>query len=117
MTKNELIRCFRDEILAALIQWVHESGIYSIMFDETTNVSRTSQLSLVLRYVHENIIREDFFQFADPRTDSHAANANITEPILRGKLLGEQVLKMLAGLELNLCRRTGIATDGCSIMV
>ncbi|XP_037505376.1 52 kDa repressor of the inhibitor of the protein kinase-like [Rhipicephalus sanguineus] len=116
-TQNELIKCCGDEVLATLIQWVHESGVYSIMFDETTDVSHTSQLSLVLRYVHENVVREDFFQFVDPRTDSHAVDANVIEPILTGRVLGERVLKMLKDLQLDLERCVGIATDGCSVMV
>lgn len=116
-TQNELIKCCGDEVLATLIQWVHESGAYSIMFDETTDVSHTSQLSLVLRYVHKNMVREDFVQFVDPRSDSDALDVSVTEPILTGKVLGKQVVKMLKDLGLDLERCVGVATDGCSVMV
>lgn len=91
---------------------MHESGVYSTMFDETTNVSHTSQLSLVLRYALKNTVREDFVQFIDSRRDSDAVDANVTEasePILTGKVLVERVLKMLNGLELNIGKRVGIA--------
>ncbi|XP_040075022.2 52 kDa repressor of the inhibitor of the protein kinase-like [Ixodes scapularis] len=116
-TQNELIKCCGDEVLATLIQWVHGSGAYSIMFDETTDVSHTSQLSLVLRYVHKNMVREDFVQFVDPRSDSDALDVSVTEPILTGKVLGKQVVKMLKDLGLDLERCVGVATDGCSVMV
>ncbi|KAH7980354.1 hypothetical protein HPB49_015240 [Dermacentor silvarum] len=68
--------------------WVHESRVYSITFDETTDVSHTSQSSLLRRYVHKNVVQEDFVY---PRSDSDAVDANVTEPILTGRVLGEQV--------------------------
>ncbi|KAH7950428.1 hypothetical protein HPB49_023856 [Dermacentor silvarum] len=61
--RNELIKCCGEEVLTALIQWVHESGVYSIMFDETTDVSHTWQLRFALRYVRKNMVRKDFVRF------------------------------------------------------
>lgn len=40
---------------------------YSIIFDETTDLSGKTQISLALRYLSpcENIVREDFIGFMD----------------------------------------------------
>ncbi|CAN7988762.1 unnamed protein product, partial [Ixodes hexagonus] len=115
-TQNELIECCEEEILTILMQWVHEAGIYSLMFDETTDMSHASQLSLVLRYVHKNKVREDFVQFVDPRNDAEASDSCTAEPVLTGKVLGERVVQMLRNIGLDLEKCVGIATDGCSVM-
>ena len=44
----------------------------SILFDETTDVSHTSQMSLTVRYIHESNIREDFIGFVDPHGDVYS---------------------------------------------
>lgn len=53
-----------EEILAR----VAKAEMYSIIFDETSDLSHKSQISLVLRYLHrypdgELHIREDFLSF------------------------------------------------------
>lgn len=68
---TKLINACGEEILSIILKRVQKSGVYSIMFDETTNVSHQSQLTLILRYVHEGNIREDFIQFMNPRDDHH----------------------------------------------
>ncbi|KAH9371881.1 hypothetical protein HPB48_012159 [Haemaphysalis longicornis] len=72
---------------------------------------------LTLGYVHENSVREDIFQFVNHRSDSHAFDENITEPILTGRVLVERVLKMMKDLQYDLGRFVGIATDVCILMV
>ncbi|KAL4142922.1 hypothetical protein QTP88_005311 [Uroleucon formosanum] len=66
---------------------------YSIMFDETTDMSHTSQLCLVIRYVYNNSIHEDFITFIDPHKENF--DALNTEPKLSDEVLGRTVLKIM----------------------
>ncbi|KAH9366870.1 hypothetical protein HPB48_017792 [Haemaphysalis longicornis] len=79
----------------------------------------TRRSYVLLCAIHENAVREDFFQFVDHRNDSRAVAPNITEPILTGRVLGERLLKMLKDLQFDLgrCVDIGVATDGYSLMV
>ncbi|XP_050066551.1 uncharacterized protein LOC126555707 [Aphis gossypii] len=94
---------------------IKRSPFYSIMFDETTDVSHTSQLCLVIRYNNEDYtVQEDFLGFIDPHSYNFE-NSEI-EPKLNGKILGETVLKLMNNFNLDLNNCVGIATDGCSVM-
>jgi len=62
------------------------------MFDETTDMSHTSQLCLVIRCINEDYtVQEDFLGFIDPHSYNFE-NSEI-EPKLNGKILGETVFK------------------------
>lgn len=84
-----------------IIQRVKKSKIYSIMFDETTDISHESQLTLILRYnIHNGVIREDFFQFIDLRKEvayenDEEDNIESIEPIVTEVKIGEVVLNIL----------------------
>ena len=43
----------------------------SILFNETTDVTQTSQMSLTVRYIQESNIREDFIGFVDLHGDNY----------------------------------------------
>lgn len=62
---NELIQCCGKEVLDIILKRVKLAKFYCVIFDKTTDVSHTSQLSLSIRYIHENIVREDFVGFLD----------------------------------------------------
>lgn len=66
-TQNELIECCGREILSNIIQRIQAARLYSVMFDETTDCSNKSQLSLILRYTDCYTIYESFVQFIDAR--------------------------------------------------
>jgi hypothetical protein len=89
------------------------------MFDETTDISHTSQMSLVLRYVLDGNIREDFVGFIDPHDYNYKPSDSAigpTEPTLTGEVLGKTVINLLQSMNLNLAYCVGIGTDGCSVM-
>lgn len=70
------------------------------MFDETTDISHQSQLTLILRYIHDSEVREDFFQFIELRKDighknDKEDNIEIIEPIVTGVNIGLVVLNIL----------------------
>lgn len=63
--QNQLINCCGKEILNTIIESANNSGFHSVIFDETTDISTNSQLSVVIRYVKKSEIREDFIGFFD----------------------------------------------------
>lgn len=65
--QNQLISGVGAEIKEKIINRVKESGFYTIMADETTDISSTEQLSVCLRYYHKesNTIKEDFISFIE----------------------------------------------------
>ncbi|KAH9360101.1 hypothetical protein HPB48_003841 [Haemaphysalis longicornis] len=91
------------------------------MFDETTDIARESQLALVLRYVHNGVLREDFLEFISLRRPcaehSETMNQSVHEPTITNKDLGRTVLAILQRHRLNLKNCVGVGTDGCSTMV
>eukprot|EP00102_Acyrthosiphon_pisum_P017438 XP_008188831.1 PREDICTED: uncharacterized protein LOC100569738 [Acyrthosiphon pisum] len=89
------------------------------MFDETTDISCTEQLNLVLRYVINNEFHEDFVTFLDAyQSIRQEDKSNSGESKLTGHALGHIVIDVLTkdfGIDLKLC--FGIGTDGCSVMI
>nr|CAI5866551.1 unnamed protein product [Callosobruchus analis] len=64
-SQNEFIKLCGEEIRQQIISRITEAGIYSLLFDETTDISGKSQISLSLRYVSDGFVREDFICFVD----------------------------------------------------
>lgn len=118
-TQNALISCCGDEIMNTILENVRNQKYYSVIFDETTDVSHTEQLSLSLRYEINGSIREDFIRFINVYEKAKEINQDasaIKEQRLTGIVLGKIVLKMLLELSLDITYCVGIGTDSCSIM-
>lgn len=116
-TQNELIACCAEEIKFKILQRIKEAKYYCIMFDETTDISHTSQLSLCISYVHNSSRHEDFIAFVDVHEKCFGNLAPSFEPRVTGKVLGELVLKEMQDLNLDPLHCVGIGTDGCSLMI
>ncbi|XP_046684997.1 52 kDa repressor of the inhibitor of the protein kinase-like [Homalodisca vitripennis] len=134
-TQNGLINCIGDEILESILQKVRSAEYFAIMFDETTDISHKSQLSLVIRYVTSaGQVHESFVGFIDTFDDiletekkqneaeqddeqEEERREPATETKLTGEAIGLIVIRMLQKLRLNLDKCIGIATDNCSVMV
>ncbi|KAL4113018.1 hypothetical protein QTP88_016722 [Uroleucon formosanum] len=117
--QNELLDCIGSVIKSQIVKNVQNSGYYSIMFDETSDISCVEQLSLTLRYVINNEIHENCVCFVDAyrsiRTNDVLASG---ETKLTGVALGHIVLDILTkdlGLDLKRCVR--VATDGYAVML
>ncbi|KAL4126468.1 hypothetical protein QTP88_010690 [Uroleucon formosanum] len=68
-TQNEIIFMCSKLIIDNILNKVKQFPYYSIMFDETTDMSYTSQLCLVIRYINEDYtVQEDFLDFIDPHS-------------------------------------------------
>lgn len=117
--QNDILNCIGKVIKTHVVDNVKKAGIYSIMFDETTDISCTEQLTLVLRYVINNEIHEDFVTFLDAyQSIRQEDKSNSGESKLTGHALGHIVIDVLTkdfGIDLKLC--VGIGTDGCSVMI
>lgn len=124
LTQNEIIECCKQEILDFILLEIKKADIFSVLFDETTDISNISQMCLIIRYVLNNIIYEQFLSFVDCHNYIYKKNkddvSNIednVEPKITGENLGDTVVKILQELGLNLDNCVGIGTDGCSVMV
>lgn len=49
--QEDIIQCCRNEIIFHILEDIKKSKYYSIIFDETTDISSISQMSLTLRYI------------------------------------------------------------------
>ncbi|XP_008187270.1 52 kDa repressor of the inhibitor of the protein kinase-like [Acyrthosiphon pisum] len=130
-TQEDIISCCKDEIIINILENVKVSKYYSIIFDETTDVSHTSQMSLILRNVYsENKVYERFISFIDCHSHVYGKTNvnvgleniedepghNILEPKLSEELLGNIVIDKLKEITLDLDNFIGIGTDGCLMM-
>lgn len=63
--QNEVIECCNQVILNKLVSQINEAKFFSVLSDETTDISTTEQVAICVRYIHEGKIREDFLQFVE----------------------------------------------------
>jgi hypothetical protein len=104
--QNELIKCCQNFIIKKIINEVNENKYFSIIFNETTDVSHTSQMILILRYVHKGVVKKNFitfinyhdYAFSSDKTNRHLNDEDnldlntiiiALEPKLSGEILGE----------------------------
>ncbi|XP_076658585.1 52 kDa repressor of the inhibitor of the protein kinase-like [Halictus rubicundus] len=116
--QNELIDVCAEIIQENILQNVREAKYFSILFDETTDISHISQLSLSFRYLHDGVIKEHFVTFCDTydvlrREDN---NSGDIEPRLTGVALAKIVENLCTKFNLDLSWCVGIGTDSCSVM-
>ncbi|KAL4082395.1 hypothetical protein QTP88_029993 [Uroleucon formosanum] len=116
-TQNELICIIGNLILKNVLERVKQSKFYSVIFDETTDVSNISQLVTVIQYVHKNEVYEDFIGFLDCHQDNYKNTGGEVEPKMTGEIIGNSVLSILKKLDLPFENCVGITTDGCSVML
>ena len=65
--QNELLGVMGDMVLQTISNEVQKAGIYSLLADETKDISRKEQLSIVLRYINNGSVYERFvgYTFAE----------------------------------------------------
>ncbi|XP_053547017.1 52 kDa repressor of the inhibitor of the protein kinase-like [Bombina bombina] len=119
-TQNDLIKCCGDEICNIIVGRIKEACYFSVIFDETTDISHIEQLSLNFRYVYNGSIREDFIKFVDAyefatQSESGLDNSD-SELRLTGQVLGQMVIQLIKDLSLDITHCVGIGTDSCSVM-
>ncbi|KAK0143096.1 Zinc finger MYM-type protein 1 [Merluccius polli] len=77
--QNEVLDCLAEMVRSEIIDEVKDGEFFSIMADETKDVSKKEQISFVLRYYYNGVIKESFLHFeCAERLDA----AGLTEKIV-----------------------------------
>lgn len=63
--QNDLIEAVANSLLEEIKSEIKDAKFVSVLVDETTDVSNTAQLSLVLRYIYNGQTKERFVGFSD----------------------------------------------------
>ena len=103
MIQNELLQIIADLIRERITNDVRSSRWYGIILDETSDISRTEQLSLCLSFMLNGTKKEAFIGFYSTKS---------TE----GEALYELVKSAITELNLDLKRIVGKAFDGAANM-
>ena len=101
--QNELIEVVGNTIQLDIISEVQAAQYYSIVADEVTDVSNKEELSLVLRYMFNDEIKEVFVDF-------------IQVERITGEVLGRTIIEWLSNHNLSLSNMRGQCYDGASNM-
>lgn len=102
-TQNVLIKISEDLFQGDIVEACNKSGMYSLLADESADISDTEQLTLGIRFVHmkSKVVRKEFVGMVPLKEmNAHAISATI--------------LETLAELGLNLENLVGQGYDGCS---
>lgn len=87
LIQNEIINSCGDVILKKLVREINESGYFSVLADETTDVSIKEQLTLCVRYLvgtgKDINIHESFLKFTEVIS---LTGENLASSILNGNL-------------------------------
>lgn len=85
--QNEIINCCGDIILKKLVKEINESGYFSVLADETTDVSVKEQLTICVRYLvgtgKDINIHESFLKFTEITS---LTGKDLASSILNGNL-------------------------------
>lgn len=101
-TQNEIIICCQNVILNKLVSDVNKSECFSILADETADISGIEQFSLSIRYLKENNIMESFLLFVPVISTT---GLNLSETIIN-------TLKSI-GINLNYLKSHGYDGTAC----
>uniref|UniRef100_A0A3Q1FDQ5 DUF4371 domain-containing protein n=1 Tax=Acanthochromis polyacanthus TaxID=80966 RepID=A0A3Q1FDQ5_9TELE len=61
--QNEILECLANTVREEIIQEVKESEVFPVIADETKDLKKKQQLSLVLRYYYNGAVHESFLDF------------------------------------------------------
>ena len=75
-TQNDLIKATGTVIRDKILQRIEKAKYFTLMADETTDISKKEQMSLCIRYIDDGVIREDFLDFVHVTDLSGAGLAN-----------------------------------------
>ncbi|XP_050066583.1 52 kDa repressor of the inhibitor of the protein kinase-like [Aphis gossypii] len=103
--QNEIITIFGELIQSEIVKQISKSSFFSVLADETTDISQIEQFSVSIRYLDEEsmIVRENFSAFI-PVQD------------VTGEGLTNTLLETLKNLRLNLEKMRGQGYDGAATM-
>ncbi|XP_048066986.1 uncharacterized protein LOC125280469 isoform X2 [Megalobrama amblycephala] len=103
-TQNEIIDCLAEMVRTSVTSEVSQSEAFSILVDETKDLSKKEQLSFVIRYYYNGSVCESFLAFeAAQRLDAAALSQKIIQILQKHGLHYKNHL-------------VGQAYDGASVM-
>ena len=106
--QNEIIHCISSSIKEKIINRVQQAKYFSILADETADISKTEQMCVLVRYLYRTDIavqiREDLLSLVDLQDD------------LTGKGISDQIISVLAENHLDPRNVVGLGFDGASSM-
>ena len=110
--QNEIIQIISDCVLKQIVHDVLTSDNFAIIMDETSDVSRTEQVSLCLRYVTNGKTKETFVGFySTPSTDGETLHKLTTRIIKELGLKLEDIVGECFDGASNMCGvHVGLAT-------
>ncbi|CAG9822034.1 unnamed protein product [Phaedon cochleariae] len=103
--QNELIQCCGEVIVKKIVSKIKTAKYFTIIADETTDMSTKEQLSICVRYFDKSTfeIKEDFIMFID-----------VVD--LSGENIASKILEALKNLDIDISDCRGQAYDGGSNM-
>ena len=101
--QNELVSVMAKWVLSKIIAEVKNARYYTIIADETKDVSKSEQLTIVLRYVYGGSVYEHFLGFVEAKS-------------LNASALTQYILDQLSNLELSINNCISQCYDGASVM-
>ncbi|XP_074027797.1 zinc finger protein 862-like [Leptinotarsa decemlineata] len=100
LTKNQLV----EEALTELKEHLNINKLYSLIIDETTDISTKKSMAVIIRF-HDNVsIKDRFLGLIEVENGT-------------AKGLFETVLKLLKDNNITIENMTGLGADNCSVMM
>lgn len=91
--QNQIIEACNTIIVKTIADNVNSSKCFSILADETSDISTTEQLSICVRYINnQNILHEDFLQFF---VIESLSGVDLATSILSGNYIKTETLSFL----------------------
>ena len=102
--QNEILQVMSKNLMRKLLDSIRNTDFYTIMIDETTDISNKEQVVFCLRWVDENLdCNEDFLGlYFTELTNASTLTAIVKDVLLRANMA--------------LCKCRGQCYDGCSTM-
>ena len=91
--QNELVQIIGTKIRSDILREVEQAKFFTVIADETTDVSNREQLSIALRYVLKGTVKEVFVDFVEVER-------------ITGQVLADAIVQSLATLGLVSCTLT-----------
>ena len=101
--QNDIITAAGTVIRNKIFDKVSENKFFSVLVDETTDLSKQEQMTICLRYVSKNQLREDFVD-------------NVAVDNMTGEGLATSILTRLGQMPVDLSYMVGQGYDGASAM-
>ena len=101
--QNELIEVMAGKMIKKFQNELNQASYYTIIADETKDISKKEQLSIIVRYVYSGLVHERFIKYV------HATELDAAS-------LTENILQIISQMQLSIDRCVSQCYDGASVM-